>query len=210
MRLTNAIKEQLIRDVIEDQFRDEFTALDNEFKETFKQEVVDTYGDLYVEMQRLAKAYKIPEGIFCNANLSVRITHLGSLVQNDAIRRHPFVKESKYSSTNLVCAFKREIHPGIFVPPTNEWGERALEVSNYPKTQKVLQKQKEWVSKTSGIVDDLCDVLKAATTDKALKGLTSVFTPFLPLDNASKALVPAEALLRINELKSPKKGKKKA
>lgn len=209
MRLTNALKEQLMLDIITDQFADDFRELDAEFKETFKQEVVGIYGDMDAELVAMAEKYKVNRALMANPEHSVSFINENDNRGAGMLRRYAFVKQAKYTETNGVFAFSRSIYPGIYVPPTNAWGERFFKPEQVPKTAGVVERQSKLMEETSPVINDLCDVLKAVTTDKALKALTNVFTPFLPAQDGAKALVPAEAILRVNELKTPKKAKKR-
>ena len=67
--------------------------------------------------------------------------------------------------------------------------------------KKALKINHDW----NTIKDDLFAVLNSVRTVKKLQELTKVFDPFIPSEIKGTQLVPTEPLLRINELKTPKK-----
>lgn len=64
-----------------------------------------------------------------------------------------------------------------------------------------IKLRSEWVRTR----EDLISVLQSVKTVKKLRELTNVFDPFIPSESKGTSLVPTEQLLRINELKTPKK-----
>ena len=63
------------------------------------------------------------------------------------------------------------------------------------------------VKRMNELTKDLYAVLNSVRTVKALKDLTDVFTPFIKIEPKCKAMLPAESIVRLNKLESPKGGK---
>lgn len=199
MNLTIALRNELMISVLKDQMLSEFKNLEGKFKQEVNRLADKENDGLYVIVSKvISDAGKKPSNfLHCkkSGNLSVASKAL-------------FTHKSGSTSSYIFCL---NTDVSIDNPHlTARYWSGAVELEPDAKAKSVLAQIAEFYLNAKGLRDNLIAVLNSVKTVKKLQELTSVFNPFIPTNSACTALLPAEAILKINELKSPKTKVKKA
>lgn len=183
MNLNKTIKTNLIKDVIHDQFDDEINSIKFKVSDKVSKHLQAKYGEFSSKALHLAKQHNLTGVLPCHQSAyldcSVKVyINEASLTLLDGITEIDFT---------LVNVSRPFVNRDLISDEIEEAKALAIKIQNVER--------------------DLQAVLSVVKTVKKLQELTSVFDPFLPKqEGKGMQLIPAEQLLRVNELKTPKKG----
>ena len=199
MNLTIALRNELMMSVLRDQMLSEFKKLEGKFKQEANRLADKENDGLYVITSKvISDAGKDPSNF-------LHCKRTGSL--NSASK---FLVTHKTGSTKHYM-FNLNTEVPIDNPHlTASYWSGSVELKPDAKAKSLLAQITEFYLNARELRDNLNAVLNSVKTVKKLQELTSVFNPFIPTNSACTALLPAEAILKINELKSPKTKVKKA
>lgn len=192
--LNKKMKNDLLVAVVKDQFKDEIAKWEDKAK------------SLLIKTQNASDkgfSKKIMELIKCGkTSATVRTI--------DTLYVDVYGRYNRKKVTNPFCKDGYSIYvlPESFsVKESYVSAYGSLTVNTTDEVESHWKDGADMVKRIDELTKDLYAVLNSVRTIKALKDLTSVFNPFIKLEPKSKAMLPADSIVRINKLKSPKGGK---
>ena len=186
MNLNKKLKTELVTAVLRDQLGGEI----EQIKKELISEVSKMADNLHGEASR--EILKVAASAGMEREIGVRNTaHL----QGKGVIDLPFIvdKALEYKITTSVDIGFKVVCQYSYMLKANKQITLIYE--------KAAKLNREW----NTLRADLFAVLNSVRTVKKLQEITKVFDPFIPSESKGTQLVPTEPLLRINELKTPKK-----
>lgn len=199
MRLTKQLKADLLKAVMEDQFKAEIDANNKAIREKARAAIKARYADFNKDLKELAEKHNVDINLL-GSTPNDRM-HIKTVIES-GLYIHAF-GTNRYSSNLLLVAKCDAFEAGAHVPKEKMYSDMYFTPTELG-VAKLVQKQDKLFEHAREIHKDLVAVLMSVTTVKKLQELTNVFDPFIPKEGASTAMIPAESLCRVNELKSPK------
>jgi len=195
MNLTNTLRTQLIRSVIKNQYQGKVDDLQSKIKEQLTETAKGLPSTETVEILKAALGDRGSPGDF------LRITRLvemnSNLVIAGSIKFDPIV--ARYRNAYPIFIIDYSLKLDFDVHNNSLWNSRVN--LNCKKTQSLSRQVKQLFDEAELIANDLSAVLQSVRTVKKLKEITHIFNDFLPTEKeACTALIPAEALCRVNSL----------
>lgn len=199
MNLTIALRNELMVSVLRDQMSGEFKKLEGKFKQEVNRLADKENDGLYVITSKvISDAGKNPSDF-------LHCKRTGSL---DSASKALFTHETGRTKNYM---FNLNTKVTINNPHlTASYWDGPVKLEPDEKAKSLLTQIAEFYLNARELRNDLSAVLNSVRTVKNLQDLTSVFNPFIPANSACTALLPADVILKINELKSPKKSPKKS
>lgn len=181
MNLTIALKNQLLKDVIFDQYGDSVSSLQKKLSDQLTKELLSADNGFSGKVIALAKKHGKPDQIATTQSARIHV-----VLSNTGLKFGGWISLScTLVSLNTPCFDNTNISNDVLL---------------------IIEKAKELFNEIESVSNDLSVVLNSVKTVSKLQSITKVFDPFIPhKPSKSTQLVPTEPLLRINKLKSPKK-----
>ena len=192
--LNKQMKSDLLLSVVKDQFKDEVSEWEDKAKSILVEAQNAADKGFSKKIMNTLKGKDTSATVRTTDSLSVDI--YGRYNRKKAT--NPFSKDGRSIYILSECFSVKETYVSAYGQITVEATEKIK--AHWAAGANMVKRMDE-------LTKDLYAVLNSVRTVKALKELTDVFTPFIKIEPKSKAMLPAESIVRINKLESPKGSK---
>lgn len=202
-KISNKARKEMLKAVLNDKFKDQVKRLQERISERIEAELLKLpetklVQDLKKEVDKRLKKENINQVGDQKEITAHSFLRLGSTVRIDPYSLSQKAKQCFIAPLDeALFTINYNVSVDFYVPKIEHYS-----ATTYPTSlvEDLIEEAKELFDEITNLADDMWAVLCAVPTYKKLSEFTPVFEPYYPKTSTTTALVPSEAILRVNSL----------